>query len=929
MYITQLNSREYLKNILSFNYDKKSFYVLEKSNDGIFDEFYKPFILFFCNKLHEYLTNKCILQNKKIDLLNIISSSSLSLKYDLMKVCIKTLIMEIHYEKTANKLKGNNSIERYKFFSNKFIIKENIINLLDKYPVLYYLIALQINNKIRIIKYVIERFYVDYNILESTLKIKSSYLKDIIFSKGDSHNNGNKVLFLVTEHDQKIVYKPHSLKSDVLFGNIINWINNKHILKIQLKNIKVIDHKSYGWQQYVEYKEALNIDNIKAYYYRVGALLALFCIINCTDIHSENIIACKDTPYIVDLETLITKVHKATNNDTLVSAFFQDIESSVLNSMLLPVNFKNSTFDFDFSGITGENGHKSRKIIIHDIINIGTDEIRLTPKYFISEANKNRLKMNNEKTNVLSYYKYIEDGFSNCYDIIYKYKYELIEKINDASIAKCTYRQVLRPTQVYGMFLEASYHPNYLKNFKDRYDLLSKMFYKIDKNNNYLYQRIKYEIKDLMKCDVPYFSIEFNQKNLILGKKKIIENYYKTTLKDDITDRIIKFKKETKGKQLNYIRSSLSTSIIINNNITLSNQNYAIKKIFNCYADNFLKIAVNIGEYYYSNAIWNNSKTKCTWLSLTNLYNDNDIRLIPANYSIYESGGLVLFLAFLAKESGNSRYENLSKSALRGIEEIYHPETEKNTSFSAFYGIGSLIYLYYTLGILWNDDNIFDKYKLYISKLSNCNTSNIYDIDYIGGISGLIILLTKIYLNNPEQKIFEIICQYGTILYEKVKNEKTQFITGYAHGYAGISVALIMLGYIMEDDNYTSLGIDLIKEENKYFDKTQCNWADLRGDKPNFSSIYWCYGAPGIGLARASVKHYIDNKININNDIVCAIHKTMKDGFNYKMNHSICHGLFGNLDSLIQISNLLKNDNIKGYTFNKCKELLEYIQKME
>ncbi|MCH4200117.1 type 2 lanthipeptide synthetase LanM, partial [Clostridium tyrobutyricum] len=796
-------------------------------------------------------------------------------------------------------------------------------NLLDRYPVLYYLISLQINNKIKIIKDVIERFYGDSNILESKLKIKSSYLQDIIFSKGDSHNNGNKVLFLVTKNDQKVVYKPHSLKSDISFENIINWVNNKCMLKIQLKNIKSINCKLYGWQQYIEYKEAIDTNNIKSYYYRLGALLALFYMINCTDIHSENIISCKDNPYIIDLETLITKVNK-TNNDTLLDTFFQDIENSTLNSMLLPVNFKNSTFDFDLSGITGESGYKSRKIIIYDLINIGTDEIRLVPRYFISEANKNRLKINNKKTDVLRYYNDIEDGFSDCYDIICKYKYELIGKINNSSIFKCRYRQVLRPTQVYGTFLEASYHPNYLKNFKDRYNLFSKMFCKINKNDNYLYKRIKYEIKDLMKGDIPYFSIEFDKNNLILGRKKVIENYYKTTLKDDIIDRISKLKKENKYKQLSYIRSSLSTTINNNRNIAISNQSSSIKRIFNCCTDDFLKVAINIGEYYYTNAIWNTSKTKCTWLSSTNSY--SCIKLIPTNYSIYESGGLVLFLAFLAKESGNSKYENLSKSALKGIEEIYHSEMEKTVSLSAFYGMGSLIYLYYILGILWNDNNVFDKYKLYINKLANYNKCNINDIDYIGGISGLIVLLIKIYLNNSDQKIFRIIYQYGTILYEKVKNKNKQLISGYAHGYAGISVALIMLGYVMKNNNYTYLGIGLITKENTYFDKSQCNWADLRGDKHNFNAIYWCYGAPGIGLARASVKHYIDNKINVNNDIVYAIHKTMKDGFNCKMNHSICHGLFGNLDSLIEISNLLKNDDIKVYTLKKCKELLQYIK---
>jgi hypothetical protein len=70
VYITQLNSKEYLKSIINFDYDEKYFYVFEKNDDGIFDEFYKPFIEFFSNELYKYLNNKYISQNKKINLSN-------------------------------------------------------------------------------------------------------------------------------------------------------------------------------------------------------------------------------------------------------------------------------------------------------------------------------------------------------------------------------------------------------------------------------------------------------------------------------------------------------------------------------------------------------------------------------------------------------------------------------------------------------------------------------------------------------------------------------------------------------------------------------------------------------------------------------------------------------------------------------------------
>ena len=64
----------------------------------------------------------------------------------------------------------------------------------------------------------------------------------------------------------------------------------------------------------------------------------------------------------------------------------------------------------------------------------------------------------------------------------------------------------------------------------------------------------------------------------------------------------------------------------------------------------------------------------------------------------------------------------------------------------------------------------------------------------------------------------------------------------------------------------------------------------------------WCHGAPGIGLARlCSLQHLDDAAIRA--EIGTALQTTLAQGFGG--NHSLCHGDLGNLELLLQASEML------------------------
>jgi lantibiotic modifying enzyme len=64
----------------------------------------------------------------------------------------------------------------------------------------------------------------------------------------------------------------------------------------------------------------------------------------------------------------------------------------------------------------------------------------------------------------------------------------------------------------------------------------------------------------------------------------------------------------------------------------------------------------------------------------------------------------------------------------------------------------------------------------------------------------------------------------------------------------------------------------------------------------------WCYGAPGIGLARLGALRYISDS-SIIEEAERALQITLDQGFG--LNHSLCHGDLGNLELLLQASRFL------------------------
>jgi len=870
--------------------------------EKIFGNFYLFFAEYFKLCLEENILNHSF--SLKINVEKVVINSIHEIVDEIAALSVRTLIFDIYELKETGMLSGDDKFARYDFYNELLKDREYIKRLFEKYSVLENLIEETIKKRIKLIDECLTRFDEDLDIIVDEFNLAFNILEKILISSGDTHNGGKKVVILEFDK-QKIVYKPHSLSPEKMFNHLLDYINKKMQTQVPLKVLKCLNYDNYGWQEFVEYKPCNIKREIEDYYIRIGNYLALFYSLACDDLHYENIIASESHPYFIDLETLIkNNCVKPAEKVTLLELVAKEINTSVLGTMLLPCKTLFSIYDCDIGGISGSSDEKSQKWKIFKVVNQGTDEIQLVQVEDNIAGANNILRYEDKAVDTFYYLGHIQNGFSEMYEFIMRNKGEILDIIEHSDLET---RQVMRATSVYAKFLEASTFPTYLKNYNEQLKLFNKLYKHLDYTKMLEKAKIDAEICALMSRDIPYFTQRIHEKDLICNDALIISDYYPKALVSQMNERLNSMCKEDLNKQLSIIRLSISTLKLDKNKIRFNQNKYKVKYFID--KVNSMECIYELGNQFKDHAIFSEDNLSCTWLTTTQLENDYNITCV--NDKLYEGGGMLLFIAFLAHMENNEEYALLAQKGLTGYEELGY--LKKVDNLSLFTGIGSLIYLYYTYYVLFEQEIYKEKLIKQVTRIKENLIKTDMELDIISGISGTIIVLLNIYKKLHEPVCLENAILLGDYLYEKLSGAGDSYLTGLSHGYSGFAWALIKLGSIVEDGKHISLGKKLIKIENSLYVSSKKNWKDKR-EEGSFAS-YWCHGSGGIGLARLKIQKILNDRQIYQEDINSCIEDLYKNGFQRgsSHNHSLCHGNFGNIDILLEIAQEYKDENLMEF----------------
>ena len=245
---------------------------------------------------------------------------------------MRTLIVEMQEYKMADKLHGKDEKEEYEYFCTENMCNPTeIINLMERYPVLCRCVEDRIKNSVCFYKEIIEHFCNDKKEIAEHFCSKNqiSRITNITTSYSDVHQKGRQVVKIEIDKKIKILYKPHSMENEKAFMSLIQWIGQG--IGITQLNYEILTHQSYSWCSIVKYRECESKEEICNYYKRLGTQLFLAYFLGTYDLHCENIIASGEYPVLIDLETLVGGFNSGKRR-TAEDEVYYHLQQSVLST---------------------------------------------------------------------------------------------------------------------------------------------------------------------------------------------------------------------------------------------------------------------------------------------------------------------------------------------------------------------------------------------------------------------------------------------------------------------------------------------------------------------------------------------------------------------------------------------------------------------
>ena len=355
---------------------------------------------------------------------------------------------------------------------------------------------------------------------------------------------------------------------------------------------------------------------------------------------------------------------------------------------------------------------------------------------------------------------------------------------------------------------------------------------------------------------------------------------------------------------------------------------------------NFLQISKDIANNICNDAIWHNDK--CNWIGNQDYYENiydyssgSQTAVSALGPDFYEgTGGIAYFLSSVYQyEQDPDILKTIRGSINSSISSMEKIPTQQSLGF--YSGKVGIIFTLLKIGENISDPNMIENSHALIKKLIRgyANSDNVL-LDVISGHAGAISPLLYFYKATDDQEILDFAIKLGTeLLSVSVKESQgiswdaringientSQNLTGFAHGTAGVGWSLLELYNITHDEQFLHGGNDAFAYETSCFDDQIKSWPDFRvfdtssssDDEPNYA-VAWCHGAPGIGLSRLrayslfnddSYFEALDQSLSFTSDYLTNNMDVLSD-------FSLCHGLSGISDILIDASALLNDQKL-------------------
>ncbi|WBQ06035.1 type 2 lanthipeptide synthetase LanM family protein [Kribbella sp. CA-293567] len=785
----------------------------------------------------------------------------------LVRLASRTLVLELARARDRGELAGETPAERFLDFTHRLEGGSELAEFLAAYPVLARVLGEACRQAVEGHLELLARLAEDREQIVTELLAGTDPGPLVsIETSGDPHRGGRATAMLTFTDGQQVVYKPRPLDLHQHFNDLVAWMNDKS--GIGLQTVRVLRKPGYGWLEFIRHTSCTDLAEVRRFYHRQGALLALLYVLDGTDMHHENLIAHGDQPVLVDVETLF---HPSQSLSGLPSEdpAYAALHRSVYRTALLPLLMTGEHGVVDISGLGGDSGELSPNNSI-DWDDAGLDTMHLVRRPHRTRASQNRPHLDGAAMEPREHDLALLAGFRAAYEAIAWNRSELLGPdglLTDFYDDEMRY--VPRATQAYASLLDESTHPDALRDSAGRSQLLD-MLWEADPT---LRRLVPAELSDLWAGDIPLFSARPNSLDAWASDGTRVAKFFAHTGLAAVETKVEKLSEVDLHRQQWLISATLATrpEPIVHACSTIRSS----LETAEADPEQLLAAATNIADEIMARAE-DGADGWANWLGL-DLLDDHHWLVMPMGAGLTNGyTGVALFLAQIGALTGASKYTELAKDAIRPLPRlldtlITHKEAAQTVG-PGLYGMGGISYGLHRLQSLLNEQELGD----WLATSLEITTGLVREADlfpsYSEGAAGGLAAMQAIQ-HHPLAAA--LAARYADELVEivdrGVRREGAEPLDGFARGYQGIAWSLGQYG--VPGDKYRDAALAA---------------ADL-GQHSGVANPGWCSGGAGSTLARL--------RAGAPTDIEPYLKSTSERPVLADM--SLCHGELGAVEPLL------------------------------
>jgi type 2 lantibiotic biosynthesis protein LanM len=702
----------------------------------------------------------------------------------------------------------------------------------------------------------------------------------------------------------------------------------------------------YGWVEWVERKPCLSEQDLADYHARCGALLALVTFIRGADCHFENIVANGAQPVLVDHEVVLAPESDEEASEDW-AAIHQRLIASVISTGLLPqwsVEVDGTVIDLSGIGARRAARVKQRLVLANlnsdDMVLETTTDVPMIPGAEPDLAEEELLAKNENRRS-----DFEEHHVVGAYERIARIVLDLPvdERLKlFAGFDGLVTRHVLRSTLGYAHLLRESRKPELMTDGLLRTIALDRIARMLVAGTDSgpppaSWSVVRAEHESIAQGDVPTFFLRTNELGLFdANRAEIARDVFRTTGLDAMKRALRSWNRDEMAIELRLIRCSFSGKAAgLNRSTSASSSNAAPIEVPEEPFDDARAIdeALTIAREIAANAVAFRGQRYHLGLERDESSTVHQVALLGPNLYAGTSG-IALFLAAAARVGKDEALRIAALEAMGPVRAELRRDPKAFVSsrigkLGAFEGVGGLIYTFARLFHLTDGTipSLIDDANLLTTAITERHLEENAAAglnDVFSGTAGLLLAQIAFDRLAPQKDNItaKLVSAGARVLLRNAKREAKgigwplreggRSICGFAHGNAGIAVALVeALRFVeasgAERDELRNAAIGALAYERSLRDDQRKNWPDLRDidadqdakDAPFMAT--WCNGAPGIALGRSRLAQHADLDLpDVQADLALAIENTKTASRDLPMGH-LCCGTTGVEEILFEV----------------------------